>query len=234
MADTKISGLTDGTPCLTTDVIPVVRAGANFKVPANNVGGLNALLLPAVVTPPTVAGFTWGNQNTATAVANAGGALFVEELNSTGSDKIEILYKAVPGQPWAAILGYLPSIYSGNWNVAGMYMRENATGKIVSFTQGAGTSGTAEQRVDKYNSYTSLNGNFWTFPALHFGPIIWLKISYDGTNYHFWYSVDGQSWGGQMGSMGTTAFFTTAADQIGFGINPINGGGALFVHWSGI
>lgn len=57
MADTKISALTDGAPAVGTDVVPILRSGANYRVALSSVN--------ALVTSVS------GNAGTATALATA-------------------------------------------------------------------------------------------------------------------------------------------------------------------
>lgn len=57
MPDTKISGLTLGDPALSTDAIPISRAGANFKLTA---GSIAALSPAGTVTSVAVSGGTTG------------------------------------------------------------------------------------------------------------------------------------------------------------------------------
>ncbi len=101
----------------------------------------NDMLAPTAVTPPLLGALTWGNQGTATAVANAGGAIYMSGLG-TGSDNLKLLYRTPPPAPWSLTIGLVPGSTSvGTWNLGGLVLRESATGKLIGFWTGTNASG---------------------------------------------------------------------------------------------
>ncbi len=95
----------------------------------------------------------------------------------------------------------------------GVHLYESGTGKIITF----GSQGTtATQRV-AINQFT----NTTTFSSQPKATLCtqrpnWLKIHYDGTNYTFFWSMDGYSWVQYGGTLAKASFFTTAATHAGF------------------
>jgi hypothetical protein len=76
MPDTKISALTAGDPALSTDAIPISRAGANFKVTAGSIAALSpAGTVTSVGGTGTVNGITLTGTVTSTGSLTLGGAL---------------------------------------------------------------------------------------------------------------------------------------------------------------
>ena len=87
-----------------------------------------------------------------------------------------------------------------------------------------------------YNSYTSSNGSYVNGDTAWMAPVAWLQVQDDGTNYYFRVAVDGQNFKTLL-TESRTNFLTTAANQIGIFIDPINSTyvtDAVFVHWAGI
>lgn len=76
MPDTKISALTAGDPALSTDAIPISRAGANFKVTAGSIAALSpAGTVTSVGGTGTVNGITLTGTVTSSGSLTLGGAL---------------------------------------------------------------------------------------------------------------------------------------------------------------
>jgi len=72
MADTKISALTDGAPAVSTDIIPVARAGANRRVTVGDIATAVGFKGSFASTAALQAAYPAASNELATAIVNAG------------------------------------------------------------------------------------------------------------------------------------------------------------------
>ena len=69
-------------------------------------------------------------------------------------------------------------------------------------------------RVGAYNSSSGVD----TWSLLFAHHEFWLRVKYDGTNVYYYYSIDGYYWT-KLFQETLAAFFGTAPDRVGFGVN---------------
>lgn len=106
----------------------------------------------------------------------------------------------------------------GTNHFGGMILRESATGKIVVLWVSAGN---AQVGVYYFNSVSSFNTSaVGPYNAHQFSQ--YLAIECDGTNYIYEVSRNGKGWERILITTKSN-FFTTAADEIGFGCDANNG-----------
>lgn len=210
-----------------------------FVQSSNTTGGgggssLIGMITPSTLTPPVLGTLTWGNQDTATAAANSGGALFVSRASGVNVNDVNHLYKAAPAAPWSLIIGFIPMVGVGGYCLAGIALRESATGKITAmFMQDTTASGGTTFVIGTYQNYAIYHLTYINPNAYPVG-IVWMKVRDDNAGNYIWsLSPDGQSWLDVL-TKSKTDYFTTAADQVGLAINVNPPGGALFIHWAGI
>ena len=203
---------------------------------------LSLMLAPASLTPPVLSSLTWGNQGSATASYNGGGALRMASPGVTGvGANVVALYKSTPATPWTLTIGVVPGdgANSDHGNEAGLFLRESSTGKILGVWVGTNSSGAAPIIIgDRYSSYTTFVtqaiGSYNVWPS----PVAWLQAKDDGTNITISVSIDGQTFK-QIYQESVTASFTSGPNQAGVGISTSTSATSvttdgLFVYWSGI
>lgn len=207
-------------------------AGAGSAAPP-----FNSMLAPASVTPPLLSAFTWGNQNSATAAANAGGAIYMAE--AIAPTNVPFLYKTAPATPWTLVIGVIPGVPGAILtleNFAGLICRESASAKLIGFFAGTNSGGALALQIRKLVSYTADSGPYGTTGAVWVPPVMWLSLTDDGTNLTWKTSIDGQNFK-QLFQALRADYFTVGPDQVGIGLNPQSAGAvcdALFVHWAGV
>jgi len=122
-------------------------------------------------------------------------------------------------------------MYLDNFTLMGLLLRESATGKLVQ-TAYQGQDPTALVYTFRRNSSPTAFVSSAATGALMPASPMFLRITYDGTTYTFYTSMDGLNWTGQLAEA-KAAFFTTAPDQVGFFIwnscgTPV---GASIISW---
>jgi hypothetical protein len=85
--------------------------------------------------------------------------------------------------------------------------------------------------VNKWTDATTFSAAYISLPF--FSEEGYLKIRFDNTNYYYDWSPDGVSFT-NITSAAKADFFTTAADQIGFFINPqaVSGSETVAMHFT--
>ena len=171
--------------------------------------------------PPANASLT--GRWTAATTLTAAGMWYMFCKNTTGGTVLQGYDKLIPSTPFSVItysvLHHYSYSFQSSFPQCGVYFYESATGKIVSFFTVNG-GGSDQLQVNYWNSQTSYNSSPWTFNQTDFpgGFPFWKKIRYDGTNLQFYASKDGVNWV-LCYSAAKNAFFTTAPDYIGIGMN---------------
>jgi hypothetical protein len=155
------------------------------------------------------------NQGGATAVDLDNGIVLTAPSNS--GDNFRILKKAVPSAPYTVVLGYVATMVSANYYITGFVWRQSSDGKIIA--AGLSRDNETKMRVVKYNSVSSISGEYVSYDVVPATSMIWLKIEDDNTNRKVSFSFDGKNWL-QIHSVGRTDFLT--ADEIGFCVNVNN------------
>ena len=189
-----------------------VNTGATGPTGAGN----TAVLYYATVTPPVFANFAWNNQGTAFSTTDSAGF----SIGATGSsgDNLHGLLKNVPAStPWNVDIGFIPVNYKIGVAGSGLIIRDGVGGKSLS--TGVGSTNGIGLLVSEWNSDTSFNTHVVNSAGAGAGPLQFVRISYDGTNYTFWASYDNINWSEQY-SIGTTGWLGAAANKIGFFLDP--------------
>jgi hypothetical protein len=225
-------------PGATAGATRFLREDATWDAPPSGGGDPFDLMLSpsATLTPPVLASLTWGNQGSASAAANSGGAIYFS-CQGAGADNIHHLYKTPPSPPWSLIVGLVPGTNpSGGYLFGGIALRDGTGGKLVTIMGGQGSGGQPWLAVWKYNGYSSSNGAYIQGNCNWGAPVIWLKVSDDGTNYNFYVAIDGQNFK-RILQKARTDFLAAVANQVGIFIDSLDNTyltDALFVHWAGI
>ena len=189
-------------------------------------------------TPPTMSAFTGGNL-TATNTSystTSGGAIALTATTGTGGDNVAWYYKAIPGGTWTATLAYIPTMLSSKWSIGGLCIRDSISGNLECAWIGNDAGNPVQYFPAQYNSYTSYASSPDNSDQGFIGPIVWEQLNYDGTHYNWEISNDGMTWTVVFSEL-PTRFLANAANQIGFGFDPIttSGGASMLVlDWSGI
>ena len=176
--------------------------------------GIVGTSLPLTI-PPTVANWTWVNQEAATAVETNGGIALTAPIQ-TGDDW-RLLVRAAPSTPYTITAGILSNLMPVDYAGLGIGWRQSSDGKMVSYEVNGANQYAS---VIKFNSETSWNGTYVDRPLKAGRNLFWLRITDDGTDRKCWISVDKCTWL-ELHSVGRTDFLT--ADQVWFGVQSNNG-----------
>lgn len=206
-------------PKAPNDSTKFLRGDATWAAP----GSSSPFLIPwfgtqTLTAPPAVSGFTWVNQESATATeANSTVKLYTP--NETGTH-LHLLVKA-KSPSYTITAKFIPNL-NGNYLQGGLCWRDSAGGKII--TWGPNFDIQFGLRVCKWNSATAVSAYYtsgqYAAPgnagqastAISTYPI-WLKIEDNNTNRICYYSLNGVEWVA-FHTIGRTDFIT--ADQIGY------------------
>jgi hypothetical protein len=188
--------------------------GHGYPVPLGRSADHNRLNLSA-------SSFTWHNQGSATIADSAGG--YVMTIPDEANHKLRGVTIPAPPTPYVVTTRMRVAIAPGqpigvNSTHAGLWWRENATGKIRSLSLRNG------QAMAMWN-WTDWNTWSTTIDLTHdYDDVreVWIRIVDDGTDHKGYFSTDGSNWtmeGSSWWQVARTNHFTTAADQIGFYLN---------------
>jgi hypothetical protein len=153
--------------------------------------------------------WTWLNQGTSTA-AVAGGSLALAAQADAGA-QVRGVYQATVGSTWRyrMKMALLSTTYPNNVN-AGLFLRESATGKILTFglLQNSGLT----LRADRFTNATTFSSN----PLALALPILqaYLEVELTSTDVILRFSPTGHTYA-QTYTESKTTSFTTAPDQMG-------------------
>jgi hypothetical protein len=182
------------------------------------------------VGDPSAPSWTWVNQASGgktAAVDSTFGGVYLS-VDGTGGDNWRIRKITAPSCPYTVTAQIIPQLLgSGAYPATALFFRESGTGKLVDWNMQSwviSASGTL-------NAAAYLNVEHWSGPTAYVGgplsqpaPFLssarnWLRIAYDCTNLAFYISADGSYWSPAVYTEAKNAYFTTAPDEIGFGIN---------------
>lgn len=172
--------------------------------------------------PPAVASWTWVNQGSATAVdSNAGTFLQCDLVNS---DNWRMLVKTSNSTPWTITAAFIANLCGNKDSRISLIARDSVGGKFVVWGINYDSfNNEFKLAISQYNSATSGNANIFFQRLFIAFPVLWVRVTDDGTNRTYYISVDGVNWT-SVYSEGRTTFVTT--NQYGWGMNP--GGSAGF------
>lgn len=180
---------------------PIAIDGAGNRFPA----------LTGLLTDPTLQTLAWINQGTAVVTATKG----IIQLNCPTSAGINLrIQKKSKAATYTVTMAFQIQILSSG--SAGMCLRENGTGKVVTFNMFMGDA--AAQRglcigSSLWASATSFTSTYYQV-ELAASPVYFLRIQLDSTNRILSYSVDGIT----FTTVDTRARYsgaTTSFDEIG-------------------
>jgi hypothetical protein len=167
-------------------------------------------------TPPVSADFSWVNQETGV-VTDHGTAFTLHDEGRGNTDDWRLRVKSTPATPWVltAYVGQLA--ISKTTLAAGLALRESSTGKLSLYIY----SGTIllETNIAGENSPQSSSGT-QNLTVVNAAPN-WLRITDDGTNLKYWWSMDGEVWFEQH-TMGRTTHMAGGPNQFGVCVNSKN------------
>lgn len=227
----------DGSSCA-----PSGGGGATPAAPYLTNSGTSYLTSPLIraVTLPVDGSFAWVNQDTAT-VTNQGNAL---ALNATGRSGLNLSARTQAiGANTTLITASTCTNATDGIAHCEIGFRESGTGKLEFLYFGATVANSGASTltvpffaVQRYNSPTSFNNTVWTVETAPYpGPVVWVKLVYNGTTIAYYWSMDGGGNWDILFSESKTAFFTTAPDQFYYSIvtagstaNPTH----LLLHWA--
>lgn len=172
-------------------------------------------------------GFTWLNQGTATFETTYG----FGHLNMPNDVTLQVRgrYMNAPATPYTVTAFYNYTQCNDASNIAGLIFRDSGTGKITLF----GPSQAMVFRVAKYDSVTVLNSVYtltWNSfpPGLNICNGMWIRMTDNGTNRIYQYSMDNFYWD-TIYQHGRTDFHTP--NQIGYAMNAQHGfGGRMNIY----
>lgn len=169
--------------------------------------------------------FSWVNQGGASVDATRG-AIYLEGPASTNNWRLRV--KAIPTTPYTVDIAFIANALSLNYQLAGLVLRESGSGKLVTFAMEYCLSTITPSAqpeicfsdIHKYSSPTTPAGAYSEVQYQGGWGLVFLRITDDGANRHFYLSKDGAHFQ-LMFSVGRTDFITP--DQIGFGVNDVTG-----------
>ena len=166
------------------------------------------------VTPVVNGDFAWINQGGASIDTTNGGVYISAPLNSGVS--LRIRKKATPSTPYSITFAATYNLVNVDFQEAGLIFRQSSDGKLVVFWILSSSTSRLLQ-VSTLNSATSFNANIFSMTLSGMtGPVIWLRITDNGTNRLYSISSDGDHFI-QVYSEARTTFLT--ADEVGFMVN---------------
>lgn len=166
---------------------------------------------------PTIVGAT----NTNTDVAGYG-IQMSGNTNTGPGDDIRARLRAVPATPsWTCTFGFQRGFPDYNFLLGGAVLRESSTGKMITLSMQHGP----QISIDNWNSPVSFNST--TATEATDNPTMFFRIADDGAGHYVFSMSDNGVIYAFLGSYSKNAFFTAAADQIGYCFNP-NAGTSSF------
>jgi hypothetical protein len=181
---------------------------------SNNWGPLYPLDLP-----PDDATWTWINQGaTASTTVLTNQGIYLNGGTSSAALNVRGRYRSISTNT-SVKMGFLPTAgLTGAANM-GFMLRENATGKIATFRI-AQVNGTAGYYLTTYTNASTFSANVLTNQNFVAMQPCWMRFVINGSAYEFYIGTDGQHWSKMNVTFNKTTFFTTAADQWGFFVDP--------------
>lgn len=168
------------------------------------------------MTLPSTSGWSWVNQNSATATTTSGGIELYGPLSAAG---LNLYVRSTPSPPYTITLRFVDTsrinnTAGGSQNAgSGFCWRESGSGKIVGYYPRRSTLN-ARVQIRKWNSPTSFNSDYGAadFPRYSLWVPEWWRMEDNNTNRIVSFSRDGLTWM-TYHSVGRTDFIT--ADQAG-------------------
>jgi hypothetical protein len=175
----------------------------------------------------TVNDFSWLNQQNATATDTHNTIHLKAE--ETGGNNLQGLEIDTPNSAFTVIAGIRPLLYqssfgSSNFPQLGVYTRDSSNGKLVGLSI-IFRHGDLKAQAVKLNSPSSFNSDYNGLSKTGVAEDIWIKIVDDGTDYYWYYSVDGVVW--QLHASASRTDFLTTPDKIVVGADPVGNSSSI-------
>jgi hypothetical protein len=219
MPGTRINALSAlAEPTQRTDRHFVGRDGELYRQDVSAVRGGLIHRHGIKVVKPTASDFgTWIDQGTAT-IADVGGALRIESVHAGTTFRFNAALRNLPSGNWDVQIGCRKRSMFKNYLWAGIILRESATGKAESFMwMHRGLMSSAWASATSYQG--DRNSQF------EFHNQLWFRgRKFSATQWAWYFSLDGSLWC-HFDTNTITNFLTTAPDQWGIMIQPVNEGG---------
>lgn len=212
----------------------IQRWGRDNHLLWNNTGlPDNKLVQDDGITPLLAADFTAINAGHTTTFADNNGGILLSQDAAAAAATWHLWSIAAPGSTpyeYTAKFSIQHFFTSASDMYVGFGFRESGTSKIS--VAAMYSPGGAVFRLGAFDNTTQSGTN-----VVSVGNTIWMRVKYDGTNVTYKYSYDGINFG-QTRSVAVTTPFTTAPDQVVWGILYNNGVSAdpdaivHLTHWS--
>jgi hypothetical protein len=183
------------------------------------------------LTSPPTTGWTWDNQSTATVTSTNEGLRF--SVPAAAGQNCRVYYRTAPATPYTITAAFVPDVMFDNYMGFSLLFRENSSTKMQALELYHDTSAQSTTNIApiKWNSPTSAVGSYVTFSYIPMNPVVWMRITDNGTNRLSYLSNTGVDWS-LIHSVGRTDFLT--ADQVGIEVHSENSTspyGATLIHW---
>ncbi len=178
-------------------------------------GSFSTALAP--IYGPMPASSSWIPINTTGAtIIDEFGTIFMSKPSAAGPN-VAMLMMSSSKVPYKATaqFAYTPSL-GAVAGLAGLYIRESSSGRLVGFGFHWNTGPTWRMYLHKLNSPTSANSDYLANNNAFFSPYIWMQVEDDGVNRFHRMSYDGRHFI-HIFSVSRSDFMT--ADMVGWGID---------------
>jgi hypothetical protein len=226
------SGLhTTGLNSLITPVSNGVKPGdlffpndSNYTLLRWSASGWQYYLNGRLMSPPLASMFVpnylgvqvYGIPTVTNASGNTGAMTFYDPNTQTGSitgttNNPQYSFRTTtPTPPYTLTTAIIPNM-SSNGGFAGIGLNDTRTGSMIVF----GVNSSKYLRLYKWNNYGTYNSDYYNAPEVmqYHGPVSWLRIADDGTNYIYSTSMNGQTWVPII-TASRTDFLTNTADSL--------------------
>lgn len=197
------------------------------------------------LTPPNGSGFAWQNQGTS--VVTVANNVMVMNATGTGGDQLRFYGVTLPATPWTVIAAFIPA--NGQWQGGqgdyseGLALSDGTKYRTwwVAYISGTTQTGSSTPSLNAqgYDNATTFNsGQNIILRNLLSQPIVWQRISDDGTTRTYYISGDptNQGWT-KLGSETHTNYLTPTKagivmDLFGSPLNGITINGMVWVSWN--
>jgi hypothetical protein len=146
------------------------------------------------MTPPNLYGWTLESRPDANCTATIMNN-YLRFADPTSQYAIHALYRPAPATPYTFTVAMLTEFFVSGYAAIGIGWRSNA-GQYVIWGD-ASNSGNWQERYYRFNSYNSYNSEILqASPNLMWahGPLMWMRLSDDGTTRTIWNSSNGINW----------------------------------------